>query len=118
MATKDETPEILKNFKQEDLGRFKKSEVTRFVVSVINCIVRRFLSSDEFNAPHSALSITSEVERGLRMGHTDVEFEEATHKVSNFSIGVEAEFNKAVATLPSTNFPFLTKIAEAADDIK
>ncbi|GJT37149.1 hypothetical protein Tco_0937014, partial [Tanacetum coccineum] len=69
---------------------------------------------------HAALARVSShgiafgVERGLRMGRTDAEFEVAAQNVSNFSIGTEVEFNKALATLPSTLFPFLSKVAAAA----
>ncbi|GJX37306.1 hypothetical protein Tco_0250609 [Tanacetum coccineum] len=75
------------------------SEVAHFVGFDVDSLVRRLLSSDEFNAtlsPILSLAITFGVERGLRMGRTD------------------AEFNKVVAALPSAYFPFLAKIAEVA----
>ncbi|GJT47941.1 hypothetical protein Tco_0974098 [Tanacetum coccineum] len=95
-----------------------RSEVTRFVGSGVDCLVCKLLSSDEFIATLARIltfSITSMVERGLRMGRTDAEFEQASHNVSNFFLGVEAKFNKVVAALPFISFPFLVKIAEAAE---
>ncbi|GKE51146.1 hypothetical protein Tco_1486302 [Tanacetum coccineum] len=79
---------------------------------------RDLLSSDEFNSTLArilSLGITSGVERRLCMGCTDAQFEEATQNVSNFFLGAEAVFNKAIAALPSTHFPFLAKIVEAAE---
>ncbi|GJW57857.1 hypothetical protein Tco_0104588 [Tanacetum coccineum] len=95
-----------------------KSEVTRFVGSGVDCLVCKLLSSDEFITTLARIltfSITSMVERGLHMGRTDAEFEQASHNVSNFFLGVEAKFNKVVAALPFISFPFLVKIAEAAE---
>ncbi|GJV60906.1 hypothetical protein Tco_1467006 [Tanacetum coccineum] len=72
-----------------------RSEVTRFVSSDIDSLVRGLLSSDEFSvtlASILSLAITSGVKKGA-----------------------EDEFNKAVAALPSTYFPFLAKIAEVAE---
>ncbi|GJW77883.1 hypothetical protein Tco_0139565 [Tanacetum coccineum] len=95
-----------------------RSKVTCFVGSGVDCLVRKFLSSDEFNATLArilSLGITSGVERGLRMRCTNAEFEEASQNVSNSFLGAEAEFNKTIAALPSTHFPFLAKIAEASE---
>ncbi|GKC82329.1 hypothetical protein Tco_1138046, partial [Tanacetum coccineum] len=76
------------------------------------------LSSDEFNATLAhiiSLGITFGVERGLCMGRTDAEFEDASQNVSNFFLGAQAQFNEVVAAIPSTHFPFLAKISEAAE---
>ncbi|GKC50227.1 hypothetical protein Tco_1072972, partial [Tanacetum coccineum] len=97
-----------------------RSEVTRFVSSGVDGLVQKLLSSDEFNSTLAhilSFGITFGVERGLRMGRTDAEFEEASQNVFNFFLRGEAEFNKAVAALPSTHFPFLAKIAEAAESV-
>ncbi|GJU45234.1 hypothetical protein Tco_1202500 [Tanacetum coccineum] len=94
-----------------------KDEVTHFVSSGVVCLIHRLLSSDEFNydlAHVLYLGITSGVERGLLMGRTDAAFEEAAQNVSNFFIGSQAEFDKAVAAFPSTNFHFLSKVAATA----
>nr|GFA83546.1 hypothetical protein [Tanacetum cinerariifolium] len=56
-------------------------EVTQFVGSGVERLVRKFLLSDEFHAPLAcvaSLGINYGVERGLCMGRTDVEFEAAT----------------------------------------
>ncbi|GJQ97445.1 hypothetical protein Tco_0008584 [Tanacetum coccineum] len=53
-------------------------------------------------------------ERGLRMGRTDVEFEAAVQKVSNFRVGTKADFDKALVDFPTTPFPFLNKISAAS----
>nr|GEU94196.1 hypothetical protein [Tanacetum cinerariifolium] len=53
--------------------------------------------SDEFHvalARVTSLGISYGVERGLRMGSTDVEFEAAVQKVSNFHVGAKADFDK------------------------
>ncbi|GKA31229.1 hypothetical protein Tco_0717534 [Tanacetum coccineum] len=94
-----------------------RMEITRFVGSDVECLVRRLLSSDEFHAALArvvSLVIASGVERELCMGRIDAKFEVAVQNVSNFSIGVEAEFNKALVALPSTSFPFLSKVVAAA----
>nr|GEY69623.1 hypothetical protein [Tanacetum cinerariifolium] len=68
------------------------------------CLVRRLLSSDEFHAALAhvvSLGISFGVEKGLRMGCTDVEFEAAAQNVYNFLIGAKAEFNKAFDAFPS-----------------
>ncbi|GJW35685.1 hypothetical protein Tco_0058605 [Tanacetum coccineum] len=100
----------------EDRLNSLRGEVTDFVGSGVESLFYRLLSNDEFNsalARVAYLGITSGVERGLRMGRTNVGFEEAAQNVSNFFVGVEAEFNKAVVDLLSIKFPFLSKIAEA-----
>nr|GEX75237.1 hypothetical protein [Tanacetum cinerariifolium] len=92
-------------------------EVTQFISFGVEGLIRRLLSSDEFNAAlaHVAsLGINYGVERGLRMGRTDADFEVAAQKVSNFHIGVEADFNKAPVAFPTTSFPFLGKVDAAA----
>ncbi|GKC10616.1 hypothetical protein Tco_1007398 [Tanacetum coccineum] len=78
-----------------------RSEVARFVGFGIKCLVWKFLSSDEFNfaLDHVLTSITSWVERGLRMGRTDAQFEEASQNVYNFFLGAETEFNKAIVNI-------------------
>nr|GEX31885.1 hypothetical protein [Tanacetum cinerariifolium] len=60
-----------------------------------------------------SLGITFGFERGLRMGRTDAEFEEASQNVSNFFLRAQAQFDEAISALPSTHFPFLTKISKA-----
>ncbi|GKC33330.1 hypothetical protein Tco_1040624 [Tanacetum coccineum] len=80
-------------------------------------LVRKLLSSDEFHAALAcvaSLGINYGVERGLRMGRTDVEFEAAIQKVSNFYVGAKADFDKAVVDFPTTPFPFLNKIITAS----
>ncbi|GJW77082.1 hypothetical protein Tco_0138764 [Tanacetum coccineum] len=62
----------------------------------------------------ASLVINYGVERGLRMGHTDADFEAAARKVSNFHIGAEADFNKALVAFPTTPFLFLGKVVAAA----
>ncbi|GJY87313.1 hypothetical protein Tco_0501941, partial [Tanacetum coccineum] len=94
-----------------------REEVTQFVGSGMESLVRKLLSSDEFHAAlaHVAsLSINYGVERGLRIGRTDVEFEAAVQKVSNFHEGAKADFDKAVVDFPTTPFPFLSKIVAAS----
>ncbi|GJZ89692.1 hypothetical protein Tco_0661474 [Tanacetum coccineum] len=79
---------------------------------------RRLLLSVEFYAAlaHVAsLGVASSVERGLRMGRTDAEFEAAVHNVSNFSIHAMTDLNKALDAFPSTQFPFLAKVASASE---
>nr|GEV79260.1 hypothetical protein [Tanacetum cinerariifolium] len=100
----------------KDVADGLKVEITQFFGFYVRCIVRKLLSSDEFNATLSrvlTLGITSGVERGLHMGRTDVEFKVAAQNVSNFFVGVEAEFNKALDMFPSTLFPFLNKVDAA-----
>ncbi|GJR95243.1 hypothetical protein Tco_0267417 [Tanacetum coccineum] len=63
----------------------ERSEVSCFVGSGIDCLARKFLSNDEFNATLARIltfSITSGVERGLWMGRTDAQFEEASRNDS------------------------------------
>nr|GEV30413.1 hypothetical protein [Tanacetum cinerariifolium] len=102
----------------KDVADGLRAEVSRFVGSGVECLVRRLLSSDEFHATLArvtSLGIASGVERGLRMGHTNAKFEAVAQNVSNFSIGAEAKFNKAIAALPSTLFPFLGKVDPATE---
>ncbi|GKD48570.1 hypothetical protein Tco_1277546 [Tanacetum coccineum] len=94
-----------------------RMEVTQFIGSGVEGLVRRLLSSNEFHAALAyvaSLGINYGVERGLRMGRTDADFEAAARKVSNFHIGVEADFNKALVAFPTTLFPFLGKVVAAA----
>ncbi|GJY49635.1 hypothetical protein Tco_0439591, partial [Tanacetum coccineum] len=60
-----------------------RSDVTLFVSFKFDCLVQKFLCSDEFN---------------VVLAH----------------ILVKAKFDKSVAELPSTNFPFLVKVSEVA----
>ncbi|GJX76065.1 hypothetical protein Tco_0322876 [Tanacetum coccineum] len=80
-------------------------------------LVRRLLSSDEFHVALShveSLGINYGVERGLRMGHTDADFEMVVQKVSNFQVGAKADFDKSLVDFPTTLFPFLGKVVAAA----
>ncbi|GJY85002.1 hypothetical protein Tco_0499028 [Tanacetum coccineum] len=74
-----------KSQEYKDVAGGLKEEVTQFVSSGVESLVRKLLSSDEFHAALdrvASLGINYGVERGLRMGHTDVEFEAAVQKVS------------------------------------
>ncbi|GKA05175.1 hypothetical protein Tco_0684295 [Tanacetum coccineum] len=87
-------------------------------LSEIVFIVKELLSSDEFHADLArvaSLGINYGVERGLRMGRTDVEFEAAVQKVSNFHVGAKADFDKALVDFPTTPFPFLSNIVAASE---
>nr|GEV96077.1 hypothetical protein [Tanacetum cinerariifolium] len=91
-----------------------REEVTQFFGSGVASLVWKLLSSDEFHAALArvaSLSIDYGVERGLRMGCTDVEFEAAVQKVSNFHAGAKADSDKALVDFPTTPFLFLSKIA-------
>ncbi|GKF39304.1 hypothetical protein Tco_0119365, partial [Tanacetum coccineum] len=91
-------------------------EVTQFIGSGVERLIRKLLSSDEFHAALAHVAspgINYDVERGLYMGRTDVEFEAAVQKVSNFHVGAKADFNKALDDFPTTPFPFLRKIVAA-----
>ncbi|GJY51083.1 hypothetical protein Tco_0441930 [Tanacetum coccineum] len=81
-------------------------------------LVLKLLSSDEFHAALdrvASLGINYGVERGLRMVCTNVEFEAAVQKVSNFHAGAKADFDKALVDFPTTPFPFLSKIVVASE---
>ncbi|GJT56657.1 hypothetical protein Tco_0991711 [Tanacetum coccineum] len=95
-----------------------REDVTQFVGSGVDSLVRKLLSSDEFHdalARVASLGINYGVEKGLRMGRTDVEFEAVAHKVSNFHVGTKAVFDKALIDFPTTPFPFLSKIIAASE---
>nr|GEW62943.1 hypothetical protein [Tanacetum cinerariifolium] len=90
-----------------------RGEVTQFVGSGVESLVWKLLSSNEFHAALArvaSLSIDYGVERGLRMGRTDVEFEAAVQKVSNFHAGAKADSDKALVDFPTTPFLYLSKI--------
>nr|GEU99149.1 hypothetical protein [Tanacetum cinerariifolium] len=75
--------------------------------------LERLLSSDDFHdalAQVTSLGIDYGVERGLRMGRTDADFEVVAQKVFNFHIDAEADFNKALVAFPTTSFPFFSKV--------
>ncbi|GKA05021.1 hypothetical protein Tco_0684141, partial [Tanacetum coccineum] len=94
-----------------------REEVAQFVGSGMEGVIRKLLSSDEFHAALTcvaSLSINYGVDRGLHMGRTDVEFEAAVQKVSNFHAGVKADFDKALVDFPTIPFPFLNKIVAAS----
>ncbi|GJY79044.1 hypothetical protein Tco_0484845 [Tanacetum coccineum] len=80
-------------------------------------LVRRLLSSDEFHVALShveSLGINYGIERGLRMGRTNTDFEMAVQKVSNFQVAAKADFDKSLVDFPTTPFPFLGKVVAAA----
>nr|GEU56254.1 hypothetical protein [Tanacetum cinerariifolium] len=84
----------------------------------LTSLVWKLLSSDEFHdalARVASLGINYGVERGLRIGHTDVEFEAAVQKVSNFRVGAKDDFDKALDNFPTTPFPFLSKIVATSE---
>ncbi|GJW73780.1 hypothetical protein Tco_0133150 [Tanacetum coccineum] len=67
------------------------TEVTQFVCSGVDSLVRKLLSSDEFHAALAcvaSLGINYDVKRELRMGRTSVKFEAAVQKLSNFHVGI------------------------------
>nr|GEX49348.1 retrotransposon Orf1 [Tanacetum cinerariifolium] len=95
-----------------------REEVTQFVGSGVESLIRKLLSSDEFYAALAcvaSLGINYGVERGLRMGRTDVEFKATAQKVFNFHVGIKADFDKALNDFPTTPFPFLSKIIAASE---
>ncbi|GJY04869.1 hypothetical protein Tco_0370809 [Tanacetum coccineum] len=70
-----------------------RTKVTQFIGSGVEGLVRRLLLSDEFHvalAHVASLGINYGVERGLRMGCTDADFEAAAWKVSNLHLCVQA----------------------------
>nr|GEW52381.1 hypothetical protein [Tanacetum cinerariifolium] len=80
-------------------------------------LIRKLLSSAEFYAALArvaSLGINYGVERGLRMGCTDAEFEMVVQKVFNFQVSAKANFDKAFVGFPTTQFPFLGKVAAVA----
>ncbi|GJX71065.1 hypothetical protein Tco_0308236 [Tanacetum coccineum] len=90
-----------------------REEVTRFVGSGVESLVRKLLSSDKFHASlaHVAsLGINYGVERGLRIGCTDAEFEVVAQKVSNFYIGTLLEVTQV---LPDKHIHSVTSIPVA-----
>ncbi|GKF06224.1 hypothetical protein Tco_0036892 [Tanacetum coccineum] len=94
-----------------------REEVAQFVESGVKGVVRKLLSSDEFHAALArvaSLDINYGVERGLRMGRTNVKFEAVVQKVFNFHAGAKADFDKALVDFPTMPFPFLSKIAAAS----
>ncbi|GJZ85539.1 hypothetical protein Tco_0650878 [Tanacetum coccineum] len=94
-----------------------REEVTQFVGSGVESLVQKLLSSDEFHAALArvaSLGINYSVKRRLHMGNTDVEFEAAAQKFSNFHVGAKYDFNKALVDFSTTPFPFLSKIVAAS----
>nr|GEY94779.1 putative reverse transcriptase domain-containing protein [Tanacetum cinerariifolium] len=91
-----------------------REEVTQFVGTTVESLVRKLLSSDEFYvalARVASLGINYGAGKGLRMGRTDVEFVAAIQKVFNFNVGSKDDFDNALDDFPTTLFPFLSKIA-------
>ncbi|GJS83314.1 hypothetical protein Tco_0749855 [Tanacetum coccineum] len=101
-----------------ELRSHRDAASEEFVGSGVEGIVQKLLSSDEF---HTALALVAYfginygVERGLRIGRTDVEFEAAIQKVSNFHVGAKADFDKTPDDFPTAPFPFLSKIDAASE---
>ncbi|GJY90377.1 hypothetical protein Tco_0505573 [Tanacetum coccineum] len=107
-----------KSQEYKDVAGGLREEVTQFVGSGVESLIWKLLSSDEFHvalARVASLGINYGVERGLRMGRTDVEFEAAVQKVSNFHVGAKADFDKALDDFPTTLFIFLRKIVAASE---
>nr|GEW85864.1 zinc knuckle CX2CX4HX4C [Tanacetum cinerariifolium] len=77
-----------KSQEYKDVAKGLRTEVTYFVGSAVECLVRRLLSSDEFHAS---------------LAH-----------VSTLAVVSGAEFNKSLDALPSTPFLFLHKVVAAA----
>ncbi|GJV28360.1 hypothetical protein Tco_1384808 [Tanacetum coccineum] len=73
----------------EQLFDVLQSEVTHFLSSNFDGLVRKLLSSDEFNATLA--------------------------RILSLGITFGAEFDKAIANIPFTHFPFLAKISEATE---
>ncbi|GKB27123.1 hypothetical protein Tco_0866524, partial [Tanacetum coccineum] len=105
-----------KSQEYKDVAGGLREEVTQFVGSGVESLVRKLLSSDKFHAALArvaSLGINYGVQRGLHMGRTDVEFEATIQKVSNFYVGAKADFDKALDDFPTTPFPFRSKIDAA-----
>ncbi|GJX17907.1 hypothetical protein Tco_0218739 [Tanacetum coccineum] len=83
-----------KSQEYKDIAEGLRTEVTRFV----------------------GFGVESSVfEKGLHMRCIDAEFEAAVQNVSNFFIGAEVKFNKALDAFLSIQFPFLSKVTSAAE---
>nr|GEV61842.1 hypothetical protein [Tanacetum cinerariifolium] len=110
----------LTNAKTTSTGLSEELTQTDVKISeqALTSLVRKLLSSDEFHAALAhvvSLGINYAVERGLRIGRTNVEFKAAVQKVSNFHVGAKADFDKALDDFPTTPFPFLSKIVATSE---
>ncbi|GKB84219.1 hypothetical protein Tco_0956491 [Tanacetum coccineum] len=92
-------------------------EVTWFVGSGVESLVRKLLSSDEFHvalAHVASLGINYGVERGLHIGRTDAEFEVAAQKVSNFHIAAAGStLYEVTQVLPDMHIRSVTSVLVA-----
>ncbi|PWA48008.1 hypothetical protein CTI12_AA393550 [Artemisia annua] len=103
---------------ERDIKKIRTS-VTSFFHDDFEKLVRRFLGSSEFNqalARVAALAVSSGVERGLRMGRTESQFQDVSRMVSNFIPGAEKKFDDVVAALPTQAFPFFSKVSQSAEN--
>ena len=94
-----------------------QTDVTVFVRDDFEKLVRRFLKSDEFSQAFARvihLGVSTGVERGLRMGRTETQFQDISRRVSHFVPGAEEKFNDAMTAFPTQAFPFFDKVAQSA----
>ncbi|GJZ45022.1 hypothetical protein Tco_0592618, partial [Tanacetum coccineum] len=87
-------------------------EVTQFIGSGVEGLVRMLISSDEFHAALAhvvSLDINYGFEGGCVWDVPMLRFRSTAQKVTNFSYCAEADFNKALIAFPNTilRFPFL-----------
>nr|GEV99026.1 retrovirus-related Pol polyprotein from transposon TNT 1-94 [Tanacetum cinerariifolium] len=86
----------------------------------------RKLQSQLTDAKTTSASLSEELTRivaklsdqaltGVTYGRTNIEFEAAVQKVSNFRVGAKDDFDKALDDFPATLFPFLSKIIATSE---
>ncbi|PWA64020.1 hypothetical protein CTI12_AA347990 [Artemisia annua] len=81
-------------------------------------LVRRFLESDEFSQAFASvinLGVSRGVERGLRMGRTETQFQEISRRISHFVPGAKKKLDDVMTAFPTQAFPFFDKVVQSAE---
>ncbi|PWA85050.1 hypothetical protein CTI12_AA154860 [Artemisia annua] len=101
-----------------------RTGVTSFFRDDFEKLVRRFLESDEFSRAFASvinLGVSRGVERGLRMGRTETQFQDISRRISHFvprakkklddaMTGVKKKLDDAMTAFPTQAFPFFDKV--------
>ena len=101
---------------EKDINKIKTG-VASFFRDDFEKLVRRFLESDEFSQAFASvinLGVSGGLERGLRMGRSETQFQDISQRVSHFVPGAKKKLDDAMTAFPTQAFPFFDKVVQSA----
>jgi hypothetical protein len=107
----------LKRKYEKDIEKIKTG-VASFFRDDFEKLVRRFLESDEFSQAFASvisLGVSAGLERGLRMGRSETQFQDISQRISHFVPEAKEKLDDVMTAFPTQAFPFFDKVVQSAE---